>query len=125
MSPLPAPGGMQGGCNPYLFCLANGLMQNSTLSPGQRDAEQCSSGIKVHGREWKQMWDYSKEKIWWMQESFRSLQSCYFCFKLLQEPTRQCDHRLPTTKCYSANPNNPSRMLYQRALFSVCAVNNL
>lgn len=53
MSPLPAPGGMQGGCNPYLFCLANGLMQNSTLSPGQKDAEQSSGGTKLHGREWK------------------------------------------------------------------------
>lgn len=28
-------------------------------------------------------------------------------------------------KCYSVKPNNPSMMLYERDLFSVCAVNNL
>lgn len=45
----PKPQRMQGGRNPHLFCLPNRLMQNSTLSPWQRDAEHL--GPKVQGRE--------------------------------------------------------------------------
>lgn len=38
---------------------------------------------------------------------------------------RQWDHRLHARKCYSLNLNNPSRMLFERDLFSICAVSNL
>lgn len=44
MSPLPASKGMQGGRNPYLFCLANAPMQNSTPAPGESDAGLRSGG---------------------------------------------------------------------------------
>lgn len=119
MSPLPDTGGMQGGRNPYLSCLANG--QFSTLCPRQRDAEECS-GPKVHVKEWKQRCGIiSKGKF----RDAGILRIIVVLLFLLQTPTRRAkrhrDHRLHKIKCYSANPNNPSRMLNERNLFSVRA----